>query len=77
MKSPSGENKQIKSDLNIEKSTPAFSEIGQSMFRALETYANVHRSSGHFAMATMALFEKARQIVFSYAAKCFFQNKSC
>jgi selenocysteine lyase/cysteine desulfurase len=67
MKSPSGENKQIKSNLNIEKSTPAFSEIGQSMFRALETYANVHRSSGHFAMATTALFEKARQIVLDYA----------
>lgn len=43
-----------------------FEELERSVFTALETYSNVHRGSGHFSMATTALFDQARDIVLDY-----------
>jgi selenocysteine lyase/cysteine desulfurase len=44
----------------------AIEKIRNTIFTALETYSNVHRGSGHFALITTAAFEKAREIVLEY-----------
>jgi selenocysteine lyase/cysteine desulfurase len=41
----------------------AFAELGRGVRAALETYANVHRGSGHNSLATTHLYEQARAIV--------------
>jgi len=46
--------------------TEPFTELGRSVFAALETYSNVHRGSGHKSMVTTHLFEHARTIVLEY-----------
>ena len=38
-------------------------QLEASGLAAAETYANVHRGSGHFSLATTALYEHARQMV--------------
>jgi len=40
-----------------------FSKLEHAVYAALETYSNVHRGSGHYSMASTALFEHAREIV--------------
>jgi len=44
----------------------AFAELGRGMQAALETYANVHRGSGHNSLASAHLYEQAREIVLDY-----------
>ena len=44
----------------------AFSDLGISLYAALETYSNVHRGSGHFSAVTTHLYELARNIVLEY-----------
>jgi selenocysteine lyase/cysteine desulfurase len=46
--------------------TAAFSELTRSVLAALETYANVHRGSGHKSRATTHLYERAGEIVLAY-----------
>ncbi len=41
----------------------AFAELGRGVRAALETYANVHRGSGHNSLASTHLYEQAREIV--------------
>ncbi|MBN2344547.1 MAG: aminotransferase class V-fold PLP-dependent enzyme [Deltaproteobacteria bacterium] len=43
-----------------------FHEIEKSVYSALETYANVHRGSGHASTVTTALYEKARDAVLAH-----------
>ncbi len=44
----------------------ALAELERSVYAALETYANVHRGSGHFSQVSTALFEQARDITLDY-----------
>ncbi|MGE5601933.1 MAG: aminotransferase class V-fold PLP-dependent enzyme [Nitrososphaerales archaeon] len=44
----------------------AFAELERGVFAALETYANVHRGSGHNSMVTTLLYEQAREIVLEH-----------
>lgn len=44
----------------------AFEALEQAVYAALETYSNVHRGTGHFSMASTALFEKAREVVLEH-----------
>jgi selenocysteine lyase/cysteine desulfurase len=46
--------------------TAAFSELARSVLAALETYANVHRGSGHKSRATTHLYEHAGEIVLTH-----------
>ncbi|MBL8142332.1 MAG: aminotransferase class V-fold PLP-dependent enzyme [Acidobacteria bacterium] len=46
--------------------TSAFAALERSVRAALETYANVHRGSGHHSVATTRLFEQARDIVLEH-----------
>lgn len=46
--------------------TDAFAALEQRIQTALETYANVHRGSGHHSAAATQLYEQARQIVLSH-----------
>ncbi len=46
--------------------TEAFAELKRGVHAALETYANVHRGSGHNSMVSTFLFEQAREIVLEY-----------
>jgi hypothetical protein len=46
--------------------TDAFAALERSVRAALETYANVHRGSGHHSVATTRLFEQARDIVLAH-----------
>lgn len=41
----------------------AFAELGRGVRAALETYANVHRGSGHNSLASTHLYEQAREII--------------
>ncbi len=41
----------------------AFDRLERAVFAALETYANVHRGSGHHSQVSTHLFERARSIV--------------
>ena len=41
----------------------AFAELERGVHAALETYANVHRGSGHNSLVSTHLYEQARQIV--------------
>jgi selenocysteine lyase/cysteine desulfurase len=50
-----------------------FSALEAGMYAALETYANVHRGSGHYSQVTTHLYEKAREIVLDYLGL----NKNC
>jgi selenocysteine lyase/cysteine desulfurase len=51
---------------NSQKQSPAYEELEQSVFAALQTYSNVHRGSGHNSMVTTHLFEQAREVVLEY-----------
>jgi hypothetical protein len=42
---------------------PAWMELEDSLKAALESYANVHRGSGQYSLATTHLFEQARLIL--------------
>jgi len=44
----------------------AFAALERGVHAALETYANVHRGSGHNSMVSTHLFEQAREIVLDY-----------
>jgi selenocysteine lyase/cysteine desulfurase len=44
----------------------AYGLLENSMFSALETYANVHRGSGPASAVTTLLYEKARNVVLNY-----------
>jgi selenocysteine lyase/cysteine desulfurase len=44
----------------------AFGIIRETMLKVLETYSNIHRGSGHFAMITTQAYEKARMVVLKY-----------
>ena len=35
----------------------AFAELERAVYKALETYSNVHRGSGHYSMVTTHLYE--------------------
>ncbi len=48
------------------KSVAAFAELERTIHAALETYANVHRGSGHNSVVTTRLFEQAREIVLAH-----------
>lgn len=50
----------------ITRENGAFTELERSVQTALETYANVHRGSGHNSLVTTRLFEQARDIVLEY-----------
>jgi hypothetical protein len=50
-----------------EKRDLAFDKIDHVVLEVLTTYANVHRGSGHFSMATTELYEHARKIVLEFA----------
>ena len=43
-----------------------FAELEQSVHAALETYANVHRGSGHNSLVSTHLYEQAREIVLEH-----------
>ena len=43
-----------------------FEELKRSILATLETYANVHRGSGHNSMVTTYLYDQARNIVLEY-----------
>ncbi len=43
-----------------------FPELERSVYAALETYANVHRGSGHNSIVSTHLYEQAREIVLDY-----------
>ena len=44
----------------------AIAELERSVRAALETYANVHRGSGHASLVSTALFEHARLVVLDH-----------
>ncbi|MBL6449557.1 aminotransferase class V-fold PLP-dependent enzyme [Fulvivirga sp. 29W222] len=44
----------------------AFTELERSVYAALETYANVHRGSGHNSLVSSQLYEHARGVVLEY-----------
>jgi selenocysteine lyase/cysteine desulfurase len=43
-----------------------YEDLERSVVAALETYANVHRGSGHNSIVSTHLYEKAREIVLEY-----------
>src|SRR5665647_2061885 len=43
-----------------------FQELERGVHAALETYANVHRGSGHNSIVSTYLYEEARDIVLEY-----------
>ena len=43
-----------------------FAELERGVHAALETYANVHRGSGHNSLASTHLYEQAREIVLEH-----------
>ncbi|MHA2225162.1 MAG: aminotransferase class V-fold PLP-dependent enzyme [Candidatus Hodarchaeales archaeon] len=43
-----------------------YSELERGVQRALETYSNVHRGTGHNSLVTTALYEHARGIILEY-----------
>jgi len=56
-----------------EKNAPAnteiiepFAALERGVYAALETYANVHRGSGHHSMVSTHLYDQAREIVLEY-----------
>ncbi|MFW5756980.1 MAG: hypothetical protein ACOCWK_10270, partial [Tangfeifania sp.] len=54
------ENSVSKGERNI------FDVLEGSVFKAVETYSNVHRGSGHFSIISTLLFERAREVVLEY-----------
>lgn len=50
----------------MQKTINAFTDLGESVITALETYSNVHRGSGHNSIVSTHLFEQARVIVLKY-----------
>ncbi len=44
----------------------SFEELERGVEAALETYANVHRGTGHCSMVSTALYEHARDVVLEY-----------
>lgn len=51
---------------NNETHIPAFKELERGVRKALETYSNVHRGTGHYSLITTKLFEHARDIILNY-----------
>ena len=43
-----------------------FAELERGVHAALETYANVHRGSGHNSLVSTHLYEQAREIVLEH-----------
>ena len=59
-------------------------KLRKKIYRALETYSNVHRGSGHNSMVTTHLFEEARKQVLDFAGMnnsnyvvIFLHTRSC
>ncbi len=52
--------------IKTRETTGAFEELERGVYAALETYANVHRGSGHFSMVSTYLYEQARNIVLEF-----------
>jgi selenocysteine lyase/cysteine desulfurase len=52
-----------------EKRDLAFDKIDHVVLEVLTTYANVHRGSGHFSMATTELYEHARKVVLDFVGR--------
>ncbi len=48
------------------KRADVFTELRQAIHTTLETYANVHRGSGHNSLVSTHLFEQARGIILEY-----------
>ena len=48
------------------KNNEAFTELGRGVQAALETYANVHRGSGHNSVVSTHLYEQAGGIVLDF-----------
>jgi selenocysteine lyase/cysteine desulfurase len=46
--------------------TEAFAELVRGVHASLQTYANVHRGSGHNSLVTTRLYEEARQLVLEH-----------
>ncbi len=44
----------------------AFSMLEKGVYRAIETYSNVHRGTGHFSRVTTHLYEQAREIILKH-----------
>jgi len=53
-------------DTDSPASQRAFSELEDAIIKALQTYSNVHRGSGHFSRVSTHLYEKAREIVLNH-----------
>jgi cysteine desulfurase/selenocysteine lyase len=47
-------------------STTALAELERGVYAALETYANVHRGSGHSSMVSSQLYDHARDVAMDY-----------
>ena len=52
-----------------EKNSSAFDALEKSVYVALESYANVHRGTGHFSVVSTRLYERAREIVLEYMGR--------
>ena len=52
-----------------EKNSSAFDALEKSVYAALESYANVHRGTGHFSVVSTRLYERAREIVLEYMGR--------
>lgn len=50
----------------MNRTADALTDLERGVQAALETYANVHRGSGHNSMVTTRLFEQAREIVLQH-----------
>jgi len=56
----------IGSKSDDQKSLSLFQMVENSIYKALQTYSNVHRGSGHFSRITTAVYDHARDIVLDY-----------
>lgn len=50
----------------VKPTNEAIDTLKQTILKTLETYANVHRGSGHHSMVSTHLYEQARSIVLEY-----------
>ncbi|MFW5699564.1 MAG: aminotransferase class V-fold PLP-dependent enzyme [Bacteroidota bacterium] len=51
---------------NADRFSKPWKEFEDALYRALETYSNVHRGSGHFSQVSTHLYERAREVVMDY-----------
>ncbi len=51
---------------STKNSPDAYTELEKSIFEALKSYSNVHRGTGHYSIATTALYDEARNIILDY-----------